>query len=118
LASLRDSILSADDIQRETVDVPEWGVTVEVRGMTGEQNAAYMDAAYNPTTGTMEFGRVLPELVIACTFDPDTGEPVFEPADRDALGKRSASALERIGKRAAILSGLGPASLSEAKGNS
>lgn len=86
--------------------------------MTGEQNAAYMEAAYNPTTGTMEFGRVLPELVIACTFDPDSGEPVFEAADRDAIAQRSAAALERIGKRAAILSGLGPDSLRDAAGNS
>jgi len=37
----RDQILQAQDIARETVSVPEWGGSVLVRGLTGQERDAY-----------------------------------------------------------------------------
>jgi hypothetical protein len=46
--SLRDRIIAVDDTQRELVKIDEWGVEVEVRGMSGAARASIsQDAADN-----------------------------------------------------------------------
>ena len=117
MGSIRDAALNAQDIPTEQVEVPEWGVTIEVRGMTGRAQARYMEAAIDPDTGSANFERIYPELVIATAYDPASGEPVFEAADRDVLLGKSAKALERIAQVGLRLSGMGPEAQAEAAGN-
>ncbi len=107
MPSLRESILGAKDIQTETVSVPEWDVTVQVRGLTGTQRARLLKNGFEPS-GAVNFERLYPELVIASTFDPESGERVFTDADRDALNEKSGKALERIAQAAMRVSGLNP----------
>ena len=93
--SLRDQILASDDIPSEKVPVPEWGVTVEVRGMTGAERTRIMDKAVDQQGGVnLQF--VYPEIVIATSFDDVTGEQIFKPSDRDTLLTKSAVALDRL----------------------
>jgi hypothetical protein len=105
MSNLRDTILNAQDEQSELVEVPEWGVTVKVVGMTGTDRSRFMaaciDAKGNPT-----FDRIYPEVIIACTRDPETDAKVFEATDRDMLDSKSAKATERIAKVALQLSGI------------
>lgn len=117
MASLRERILSASDIRRETVQVPEWGVAVEVRGLTGAQRAKLMKNGFD-ARGTADFEKLYPELLIVSSFDPQTGEPVFTEADRDALNAKSGSALERVAQAAMRLSGLSPEAAEQAEKNS
>ena len=42
---LRKTILEADDIIAEDVEVPEWDTTVEVRGMSGKERAKLLKGA-------------------------------------------------------------------------
>lgn len=93
--SLRDKILAADDIQVELVDVPEWGVTVEVRGMSGHDRALILEAAAD-SDGKISVGRMYAETVIAATYDPETGQRVFQQSDVDALLSKSAAPMDRI----------------------
>ena len=37
--SIKDKIKQAGDLEREVVDIPEWGVTVEIRSMSARQRA-------------------------------------------------------------------------------
>jgi hypothetical protein len=115
---LRKSIFEADDIGREVVDVPEWEVKVEVRGMNGKARATFLRRATNPADGTLEYEKFYPELLIATIHDPESGEKVFESADRDAINEKSGAALERLALVAQRLSGLGAADVEAAKGNS
>jgi hypothetical protein len=117
LANLRDRILSATDIRREQVHVPEWDVTVEVRGLTGTQRAKLMKSGFD-SRGAVDFERLYPELLIASVFDPASGEPVFTEADRDALNTKSGAALERVAQAAMRISGLSPEAQVEAEKNS
>jgi hypothetical protein len=94
--SLRDKILAADDIQSELVDVPEWGVTVEVRGMNGADRSRILEMASSSDDGKIGVGTMYVETVIAATYDPETGERVFSAADRDGLMGKSAAAIDRI----------------------
>jgi len=94
--SLRDKILAAEDIQSEIVDVPEWGVTVEVRGMNGADRSRILEMASASDDGRIGIGTMYVETVIASTYDPDTGERVFSAADRDMLMGKSAAAIDRL----------------------
>jgi hypothetical protein len=102
--SIRDQILAAQDIPSESVDVPEWGVKVEVRGMTGAERTRIMDKAVGQT-GDVNLQFVYPEIVIATSFDPESGEQIFSPNDRDALLAKSANALDRLASVGMRLSG-------------
>ncbi len=114
--SLRDKILAANDIQEETVEVPEWGVKLLVRGLTGRQRARLLQNAVD-TSGKMDLERIYPELVIYSVYDPETKEQIFKPADRDALADKSGAALERIAQVAMRLSSLTPEAVKEAQKN-
>lgn len=102
--SLRDRILQASDIVSESVTVPEWDVTVDVRTMTGAERARIMQAAAD-AGGRIDFERVFPDVVIACSHDPETGERVFTSDDRDALMSKSGAAIDRIAQVGLRLSG-------------
>lgn len=102
--SLRDQILAAVDIPSEKVEIPEWGVTIEVRGMTGAERTRIMDKAVDQQGGVnLQF--VYPEIVIATSFDNVTGEQIFVPSDRDTLLTKSAVALDRLAQVGMRLSG-------------
>ena len=102
--SIRDQILASVDIPSEKVPVPEWGVTIEVRGMTGAERTRIMDKAVDQQGGVnLQF--VYPEIVIATCFDDNTGEQIFKPSDRDALLTKSAVALDRLAQVGMRLSG-------------
>lgn len=103
--SIRDTILAASDIKDELVEVPEWGVTVKVRGMSGAERATWLATAGNDKGG-IDPARGYPALIVLCTSDPATGEPVFTAADRDALMLKSGEALDRVALAAMRLSGL------------
>jgi hypothetical protein len=102
--SLRDRILQASDITAETVEVPEWGVTVEVRTMTGAERAKIMQSAAE-AGGVMDFTKIYPDVVISCTFDPESGERVFDWEDRPNLMAKSGLAIDRIAAVGLRLSG-------------
>jgi len=102
--SIRDTILGASDVPTELVEVPEWGTTVLIRGLTAGQMVDFYDRV--APDGNLNRRYFYPELVIACACDPETGQPVFEPADRDALLGKSAAAVQIVGQRAAALSGM------------
>jgi hypothetical protein len=102
--SIRDQILAVQDIPTQLVEVPEWGVKIEVRGMTGAERTRIMDKA-TATAGDMNLQMIYPEIVIATSFDPLTGEQVFVPEDRDILLSKSATALDRVAMVGMRLSG-------------
>jgi hypothetical protein len=116
VSKLREQILNAKDIKSEKVNVDEWGVAVEVRGMTGKSRADLMNNSMKDN-GKMDFEKLYPELLISCTYDPDTGDRVFQQADRDALNNKSSGALEKVAKVAMKLSGLDPDDVEKAEKN-
>jgi hypothetical protein len=104
--SIRDQILATDDIPKKLVDVPEWGMTIEVRGMTGADRTAILENAVNPTTGAVDLKVMYPDIVIASAHDPETGEKIFSPDDRSVLMAKSATALDRLAEAGMQVGGL------------
>jgi len=99
--SLRETIREADDLEVADLDVPEWDVTVRVRAMTGRQRMKLVEQ-----TQAKNRDFFYSDILIALTFDPESGEPVFDPADREWLAEKSGAVLERIAKKAIEISGV------------
>ncbi len=89
----RDQILAAQDLKTETVKVPEWGGTVNVRTMDGEGRDAFEASLQN--NGKRDLKNFRAKLLAFCLVD-DKGERMFSEADISALGKKSAAALTRL----------------------
>jgi hypothetical protein len=106
-ASLRDKILAAQDIPTETVEVKEWGVTVLVKGMSAGERIRLMQDAFDANTQQVNMSIVYPDVVVACTFDPDSNEPVFAAEDKSAILGKSSAAVESLAAVGLKLSGIG-----------
>lgn len=108
--SIRDQIIQADDIQIEQVPVPEWGVTIEVRGMNGAARARYMEMFRDEETGRINYPALYPTALIECCYIPDgmdgAGGKVFREGDEDIINQKSGKALERVAAVAMRLSGM------------
>lgn len=102
--SLKDQILTADDTTTEIVEVSEWGVKVQVRTMSGAARALVLQSAVDDD-GKVDLQKVYPDIIIGCTFDPESGEQVFAPSDREILMTKSGAALDKVAAVAMRLSG-------------
>jgi hypothetical protein len=111
--SLRDQILSIDDIQIKMVEVPEWGVTVEVRGMNGADRQKILDAATAEDT-PMTAGGMFIDVILATSYDPETGERLFTEDDKGPLLTKNSKALDRLATAGYSLSGMAVDSVDEA----
>lgn len=104
----RDAILGASDRPTRNVEVPEWGGTVMVRGLTGAERDAYEASMVQASPG----GKVRTNLrnirarLVALTCVDEDGARLFTDGDVEALGDKSAVAMERVFDVARKLSGL------------
>jgi len=90
----RDSILKADDLPKESVEVPEWGGQVWVSTLTGTQRDAFEQSMVTKKNKpNMDNVRARFAVLTICD---EKGERLFKAADADELGKKSAAALDRI----------------------
>lgn len=103
----RDDILNVDDKVYEEIEVPEWGGSVRVRGMSGTDRDAY-EASIIEQRGNdrkVNLSNARAKLVARCLVGGD-GHLMFTPDDVRALGRKSARALERVFDKARELSGM------------
>lgn len=103
----RDAILGASDIQSEIVDVPEWGGSVRVQGMSGTDRDAF-EASLLKGKGkntSVNYNNLRAKLLVRSIVD-DSGERIFGEHDIAALGAKSAAALNRVYNVAQRLNGL------------
>ncbi len=107
----RESILASDDTVYEDVEVPEWGGTVRLRGLTGaERDRMEASIASNPKKPNLTNFR---SRMCASSIVDESGQPVFGTADISALGNKSAAALERVFSVAIRLSGMSETDITE-----
>jgi len=111
----REAILAADDLKREEVQVPEWGGAVCVTTMTGAGRDAWEQSLVG-AKGAVNITNVRARLVAYTVVDAE-GQRLFTDADAEALGRKSAAALDRCAKVAQRLNGLNDTALEDARGN-
>jgi len=107
----KDAILAADDLPRETVNIPEWGGEVLVRTMSGKDRDAF-EASLLEKDGRMENVRA---RLVALTLCDSQGDRLFDDSEIAALGRKSARALDRVFSVAQRLNGIGVDQVDAAK---
>lgn len=99
----RAAIFAAQDVKSEVVPVPEWGGSVTVQELSGNQRVRWENTVN--ALGKDPGIRILSALVV-CSVVDESGDPIFTADDVEALGNKSAVALERVYNVATRLSGL------------
>lgn len=118
----RDEILGADDLKREAVEVPEWGGSVYVRALTGTERDSFEESIMDiKQTGKSVSAKVIlaamrAKLCARCIVG-ENGERLFSDEDVEALGEKSAAALDRVFTVAQKLNAIGEGDIEELKGN-
>ena len=104
----KNAILGVVDIRKELVDVPEWGGSVWVRGMTGAERDKFESSIVESRGKGTKVNMVNVRARLASlTICDEGGNLLFTQADIVALSAKSASALQRIFAVAQRLSGIG-----------
>lgn len=111
MSSLRETIKSVNDHKSERVEVPEWGVTIFLRSLTGRQRDQFeQDAA----KGKVDNARA--RVVVGAAYD-EHGQPVFVPGDADWLAEKNAQVLDRLAEKVLAMSGITAPAAKSAEGN-
>lgn len=117
----KEQITAADDRQWEDVDVPEWGGTVRLLGMSGTERNAYQSSLVvigpNGSVQRMNMADQLAKLVGKCLVGEDF-QRLFTDKEIKALGAKNGAVLERLGTICQRLSGLRKEDMEEAEGKS
>lgn len=115
----RDQILAASDLETREVEVPEWGGSVLVRALSGKERDAY-EASLMLIRGKTQIpnlANMRAKLVARAIVDED-GKRLFTDQDVNALGLKSAAALNRVHDVVQELSGLNEGATEDAEENS
>ena len=115
----KEAILAASDIQTKSVEVPEWGGEVYVKGMTGAERDAFEAEIVHPGAGKSakwDMANTRAKFCALVIVD-DKGIPLFSLDDVKALGNKSAAALQRVFDAGRDLSGMSDKDIEELAGN-
>jgi len=112
----KDIIKKVDDIKIQEVDVPEWGGSVRVKGINGNERDWIESTIYRTS---QEKGYVIDvrSALVAMSVVDEEGNRVFTEEDIEWLGEKSAIALNRIADVARKMSGMGVGGEVEAEKN-
>lgn len=103
----KDEILSAQDLPTEIVEVPEWGGNILVRGMSGTERDSFEGGvvSMDGKTTKVNMQNIRAKMVAQCIVHENGGR-IFTDQDVEALGSKSAAALDRVFNVVQRLSGL------------
>ena len=115
IKSMRDRILSHPRPKGETLEIPEWDVTVELSSMSIAQKGQLLgDEEPTPT----KLMLMLPEVIVSTCYDPDSFNPIFTADDLDWLKSEPASIIERVATEGLRVSGIDEDAAAEKKDDS
>lgn len=89
--NLRETILAADDLKKEAVNVLEWNATLYVRTMKAREREQFEASCGNGKT----LQDIRQKLIIFTVCD-ESGNLLFNIDDIEALSKKSGAALDRL----------------------
>lgn len=114
----KEQVLNADDAAYEDVRVPEWGGMLRVRRLSGAEKDAFEASIVEVR---QQNGQIVErtnmvnlraKLAVRCIVD-ENGQLVFSEGDIVDLGRKSASALDRVVAAAKRLNKMTDADLQE-----
>lgn len=118
-AALRARIFTPRALPTKTVTskhMPD--VTLELRTLTYGARAALVRSCKDEETGDIDGIRLTFAALIACAFDPESGEQVFSEGDAETVEQLPGVLLDDWAFPALQLNGLSPDAVADAVGNS
>lgn len=106
----KELVLGANDRPLEKVEVPQWGGHVYVRTMSARER----DRFETSWTGdkSKDFDNLRARMAVATVCDKE-GQLLFSPEDAEALGQKSAQALDVLAEVMQRLNGISNADVAE-----
>ena len=103
----KDQILTADDLPHVDVEVPEWGGSVRVRTMTGQERDAFEAEVFEVSEDKIVAKRenYMARLLVRCLVNENGGR-LFTDKEIKALGGKSAKAMRQLFNVAQDLNGM------------
>jgi hypothetical protein len=108
----RDQILAANDLRKETVEVPAWGGSLTVREATALERDEYEESILTPHLNAENKPELKPDfrnskakLLVKCIIG-ENGERLFSDKDVEMLGQKSAQAVDLVFQVIRRLSGM------------
>lgn len=118
MALNRDQILGADDLPTEELEISEWGGTVLLKALNGEQREEIEVRSHKAKSSGDALGwKGLKTLVATYALVDDEGKPLFTAKDLAALAKKSSAALDRIFEYVMKMNAMTKADAEELAGN-
>lgn len=106
--SIADKIRKASDTAREIIEVPEWDVQLEIRSLSAKKRAQLQNFLGDDTQASDRQEAMWGLLLTSCCFDPESGEPVFQPEDVEwLLDEKSFAVIDRLTSKALEVSAIG-----------
>lgn len=112
----REEILTADDMEYQDVDVPEWGGTVRVSMMSGRARDRYEASLYKDQGTETTYDNLRARYLSFCVVN-EAGDLIFSISDLEDLGRKSSMALDRVFTAATILNGTSSEGIEEVAKN-
>lgn len=97
-------VFSAQDFHFDTVDVKEWGGSLRVRELSGEERS-YCDRILKDIEAGKGTHNTYPAAIIACGAVDEQGNAVFTRQDIPTLSRKADAVLQRVAVRILELSG-------------
>lgn len=91
----KDDILNAVDEKIMEIDVPEWGGTVRIKGLTAAERDRF-EQSCQTKSGGVDLTNVRAKLAALCIVDRNGNRLFPSQSDVIALGKKSGKAIDRI----------------------
>ncbi|KAA3645554.1 MAG: hypothetical protein DWQ07_12785 [Chloroflexi bacterium] len=112
---MRRAILSAEDLQTEEVEVPEWDLILTIKGLSGAERDRYEQSLVKDgKRGAVKMNmQNMRARLVALTVVDGQNKRVFHDREIIDLGQKSAVALQRVVEVAQRLSGIGDNDLEE-----
>lgn len=116
-----DQILSANDITIEILPVPEWGGEVYVKTISAAERglleARMIEMGKDGQPKNVKIENLTTFIAFLSICD-ETGKRLFtDIKDIEKLGKKSASAIDRVAEKAQSLARISPADIEKMVGN-
>ena len=104
----RESILNFSDEVKEKVDIPQWNGYVYVKSLTGQERDDFEASCLTGRGKSRDVNlkNMRAKLLVLTVID-ESGKHLFTHSDIEALGKKNASALDKIFSVSQRLAGIG-----------
>jgi len=115
----KEEILKVSDLQTREINIPEWGGSIVMKTMTGEERDTWENRIpIRSSDKKVDIKEMKVRLLILCIRDPKDMTFMFTEKDVVSLNSKNSSVIDRLWQVASEMNGIGGKELEEIRKNS